>query len=236
MKIWILQGQLSLLRCQVGVSQSVISARGPTNEQKYIAHRIVLKADPEDLTRQSLPSPILPASAIHVATCFWAWLYVIDDLTEEGDCFNCIEAYIEILSTVTSLSGSSAKIDGIRLSRDLAENSKLEDCKIVLSAFHNVVSTACLQTNENASQITIIEAWKVDFWLEVLAVVKALQTEKSLQGRDFSMRESLKLRCVTISARPFFVLLKASLALPPILDMVTSPDANPGASCYGSAK
>lgn len=148
---------------------------------------------------------------------------MIDDLTEDGDCFNCIEACVEAISTFSTLSGLSVKIKSLIVPRDLREGSKLDDCREVLAAFHNVVSTTRLQTNDSIDNVTVIEAWKVDFWLEVLSVVKALQAEKSLRGQDFKMKDWIQLRLLTISARPFMVIVRASLGLTPTLEVATTP-------------
>jgi hypothetical protein len=199
----------------------------------FLAHRVIVKADPENLIDRLLPAEIIPAGARHIAACFWSFLCVVDgkklltkaiiepltqaqDLTEAGDCYNCIETCIEALSTVTTLSGLSVKILGLSIPRDLSERSKLDDCKTIMAAFHNTVSTTRLSAKINTTDVSVIEAWKVDFWLEVLSVIKALQAEKSL-GHLFSMRDWIQLRLITISARPFMVLVRASLGLPATL-------------------
>ena len=125
---------------------------------------------------------------------------------------------------MTTLSGLSVKILGLNLARDLSERSKLEDCKTIITAFHNAVSTTRLLANDGTADVSVIEAWKVDFWLEVLSVIRALQAEKTL-GLSFSMRDWIQLRLITISARPFMVLVRASLGLPATLNFA-SPRIN----------
>jgi hypothetical protein len=42
------------------------------------AQDIVISADPEGLVGRMLPSKLIPPGARYIATCFWAWLCVID--------------------------------------------------------------------------------------------------------------------------------------------------------------
>ena len=121
-----------------------------------------------------------------------------------------------------SLKGLSVQIVERWLSQDPNERCKLDDCRSIITAFHNAVSTTSLFHIDGGGS-TVTEAWKVDFWLEVLSVIKALQAEKLLHGRKFRMADWLRLRIVTISARPFMVLVRASLGLPSNLKDVISP-------------
>jgi len=62
----------------------------------------------------------------------------------------------------------------------------------IITAIHNVLSATRLSMNDGTSEVSIIEAWKDDFWLEVLSITKALQVDMFLYGRALSMRDSLK--------------------------------------------
>jgi hypothetical protein len=93
---------------------------------------------------------------------------------------------------------------------------------MVITAFHHAVVTTVLYPSCPEK-----EDWKLSFWHEVGTVVRALQDEKPLHGRKFSMEEWIRLRILTISARPFMVLARASLGLPTDLnDITTSPRIN----------
>jgi Terpene synthase family 2, C-terminal metal binding len=143
------------------------------------------------------------------------------DLTEDGECSDCIDTAIASLSSLTSLSQLTQNIANI-WSRTTPENKTLKDCKIVITAFHHAVSTTTLFPSNPENEI-----WKIHFWHEVKTVVRALQDEKPLRGRDFSMNEWMRLRILTISARPFMVLARASAGLPTDLnDITTSPRIN----------
>ncbi|CAG8953246.1 hypothetical protein HYFRA_00003449 [Hymenoscyphus fraxineus] len=173
------------------------------------AHKIIKKANPEDLARRMLPEEVLPPGARFVLACFWAFLCAIDDITEDGACSDCIDTCIESFASATTLQELSLKIKNI-WSRSEAENPKLKDTKIVITAFHHAVcSTQLFPENPNEN-----EEWKLHFWHEVGVVVKALQDEKPLHGKRFAMSEWIRLRILTISARPFMVVARAGLGLP----------------------
>ncbi|CAG8978274.1 hypothetical protein HYALB_00010226 [Hymenoscyphus albidus] len=182
------------------------------------AHKIIKKANPEDLAQRMLPEGVLPSGARFVLACFWAFLCAIDapyvlttplDITEDGACSDCIDTCIESFASATTLQELSLKIKNI-WSRSEAENPKLKDTKIVITAFHHAVcSTQLFPENPNEN-----EEWKLHFWHEVGVVVKALQDEKPLHGRRFAMSEWIRLRILTISARPFIVVARAGLGLP----------------------
>ncbi|KAG9230052.1 isoprenoid synthase domain-containing protein [Amylocarpus encephaloides] len=176
------------------------------------AYPIIRKADPEDLARRMLPASGIPSGARFVAACFWAFLCIIDDLTEDGECADCINTCIVSLSTIQSLSQLSKSINNI-WSRTSPENHALKDCKVVITAFHHAVSLTNLFPTSSQN-----DAWKLDFWREVGTVVQALRNEDTLHNRSFSMCEWMRLRILTISARPFMVLARAGLGLPTNLD------------------
>lgn len=131
------------------------------------------------------------------------------DITEDGECADCIDTCMDAFASANSLQELSLRVKNI-WSRDEAENLKLKDTKIVITALHYAVCTTQLfpdNPNEN-------EDWKLHFWYEVGIVVKALQDEKPLHGRNFAMSEWIRLRILTISARPFMVMARAGLGLP----------------------
>ncbi|KAI9777776.1 MAG: hypothetical protein M1839_008571 [Geoglossum umbratile] len=169
------------------------------------AQDIVNSADPRGLVGRMLPSGLVPPGARYIAACFWAWLCIIDDLTEESDSLDSLE------QCVVALSGSP-------YAPPLGGDS---DCIRIMNALRHAVNTTTLYPVKGRSSATTVESWKSHFWREVLVVVKALQAEKGLQGRNFSLREWMDLRQLTISARPFMVLVRASLGLPCNLDYGT---------------
>jgi hypothetical protein len=143
------------------------------------------------------------------------------DLTEDGECSDCIDTAITSFTSLTSLAQLTQNIRNI-WSRTTPENPTLKDCKIVITAFHHAVATTVLHPSCPEK-----EDWKLGFWHEVGTVVRALQSEKPLHGQRFSMNEWIRLRILTISARPFMVLARAGLGLPTDLnDIATSPRIN----------
>ncbi|SLM39178.1 Terpenoid synthase [Lasallia pustulata] len=162
---------------------------------------IIERADPIALVNRMLPASIIHSGARFVAACFWSWLCVVDDLTEDSDTSNSLEHCITALSSSPYLPLST---DNLCLRR--------------MGAFQHVIQTSTLSNANPTSVSTVEEAWKPAFWAEILTVVEALNAEKDLQGRAFSMAEWMDLRILTISARPFMVLTRASLGLSPSLN------------------
>ncbi|KAH0542451.1 hypothetical protein FGG08_003122 [Glutinoglossum americanum] len=166
---------------------------------------IVNSANPEGLVGRMLPLELVPPGARYIAACFWAWVCAIDDLTEDSNSFGSLEQCVVSLSKTPYAPLSPGN----------------SECMRVMNAFHHAVSTTTLRSVRGNSNAVVAESWKSHFWREILTVVKALQAEGSLRGRNFSMREWMDIRLLTISARPFMVLVRASLDLPCNLDYGT---------------
>ncbi|KAI9764176.1 MAG: hypothetical protein M1840_008658 [Geoglossum simile] len=169
------------------------------------AQDIVKSADPRGLVGRMLPLGLVPLGARYIATCFWAWLCIIDDLTEESDSSDYLEQCVVMLSKSPYAPPQGGNSNYIR----------------VMNAFRHAVNTTTLHPVQGTSDTAIVEPWKNHFWREVLVIVRALQAEKGLQDRNFSLREWIDLRQSTISARPFMVLVRASLGLACNLDYDT---------------
>jgi len=127
------------------------------------------------------------------------------DLTEESDSLD----YLEQCTVTLSKSPYAPPLEGD------------SDYIRVMNTFRHAVNTTALYPVRGNSNTIIIESWKNHFWREVLVVVRALQAEKGLQNRKFSLREWMDLRQLTISARPLMVLVRASLGLACNLDYGT---------------
>ena len=76
-----------------------------------------------------------------------------------------------------------------------------------MGAFQHVIQTSTLSDPKADSVSTVEESWKPVFWAEVLIIVEALNAEKGLQGRAFSMVEWMELRVLTISGTSTFITL-----------------------------
>ncbi|KAF6240471.1 hypothetical protein HO173_001139 [Letharia columbiana] len=163
-----------------------------------IAAPTIKKTNPEDLVGRMFPPWATSCGARHVAACFWSWLCVLDDLTENKDTRIALENIVSILS---------------RSPYDPLPSSPL--AVSLMGAFHSAVQTASI-TNQNPLDPVdpIREPWKEVFWSEVATVARALLAEQDLDDQKFTMQEWLDLRVLTISARPLLVLLQASFGLP----------------------
>ena len=82
-----------------------------------------------------------------------------------------------------------------------------------MNAFCHAVNTTTLCPVRGNPNVIIVESWKNHFWREVLAVVRALQAEKGLQDRNFSLREWMDLRQLTISGESLLPKIAVFLSL-----------------------
>lgn len=78
-------------------------------------------------------------------------------------------------------------------------------------AFRDVID-ATIFRDSSAIQESLYEDWRISFLSELLMVLKALQHEKLLDRRVFSLEEWLNIRFLTISGKlPHLQLLKQFL-------------------------
>ncbi|MCJ1228636.1 hypothetical protein MMC12_005297 [Toensbergia leucococca] len=177
---------------------------------------VIEQANPAALVNRMLPLSAISPGARYVATCFWAWLCVLDgrppsrdstpfyfinkissrrlpsftyftpDLTEDGDTSNTLEHCISILSRSPYTPCS--------------ENPPASSS---MAALQNVVQTACLSTLPSKSTRVVHEPWKQIFWSEVAVVARALVAETGLRGRAFSLSEWMDLRILTIAGMSY---------------------------------
>jgi hypothetical protein len=155
-------------------------------------------ADPMAYINLVFPPEVCPESIRYVAGCFWTWLCIVDDLTEDGDAESSLETCVKVLSQSPYTP---------------MENSQ-SACLQVMAAFQKAVCKTQLDVKPSAESAVIVDDWKTVFWEEVSIVCKALLNEQPFLEQDLCMQDWLALRIVTISARPFFVLFRAGLGLP----------------------
>ncbi|KAK5743291.1 hypothetical protein LTR17_002768 [Elasticomyces elasticus] len=148
-----------------------------------------------------------------LGACFWIWLCIVDDLTEEGDEFGDLDACLRVLAKSPFHVGPACQVE--------ARTPALE----VMEAFRDVVRN--VRTDDDLRLVIlddeecVEEGWKLHLWGEVHTVCQALKAEQSFRGRKISMREWMAQRIITISTRPFMVLFRAQLDLP--TDLTVSP-------------
>ena len=75
----------------------------------------------------------------------------------------------------------------------------------LMGAFHSAVQAATIEGEDCPQHIQIIrEPWKDVFWSEVATVARTLLAEQDLNDQEFTMREWLDLRILTISGNDFY--------------------------------
>ncbi|EPS45161.1 hypothetical protein H072_820 [Dactylellina haptotyla CBS 200.50] len=167
--------------------------------------KISRKANPSGLVFRLLPSPIIPPAARYLGAAFWLWLCAIDDQIEELE-----------------QSEFEKAIDEIKIVFNY-EDRPLPDSRVAQTslALRDLVDQTELKT---ASTIDFDEhTWRRSFLDAIMEILYAFEGERPLlaqfkEGNEFvQLSDWMVLRVVTISARPFMVLARASLGLQPNL-------------------
>ncbi|KAK6525176.1 hypothetical protein TWF694_005322 [Orbilia ellipsospora] len=166
------------------------------------AEKISRKSNPAGLVFRLLPSPIIPSAARYLGAAFWLWLCAIDDHIEQLNQQEFEKAIKEIKMVFdykeTSASGSNVVQTSLAL-RDIVQQTEL---------------TSDIEENE--------WLWRRSFLDAIMEILYAFEGERPLLDQ-FQKEEKVKLsdwmvlRMVTISARPFMILARASLGLSPTL-------------------
>ncbi|KAF3172734.1 hypothetical protein TWF225_010020 [Orbilia oligospora] len=166
--------------------------------------KISRKANPSSLVFRLLPSPIIQPAARYLGAAFWLWLCAIDDQIEELEQKDFEEAIEEIKRVFTSQEpldpGSRVTRTSFAL-RDLVQQTEL--------------TPASAPKTENQ------DTWRYSFLEAIMEILYAFEGERPLLNQFKKADDHVKLtdwmvlRIVTISARPFMVLARASLGLQP---------------------
>ena len=88
------------------------------------------------------------------------------------------------------------------------------DLGTILSGFHKLMRNTTTTFLGVAPDRNHLYSWDDHFQQEVRKIFGALQAEKAFHRRRFTLCEWFRVRVVTISARPFMILARASLGLP----------------------
>ncbi|KAF3932048.1 hypothetical protein ABW20_dc0104722 [Dactylellina cionopaga] len=169
--------------------------------------KISRKANPSNLVFRLLPSPATPPAARYLGAAFWLWLCAIDDHIEQLD-QNDFELAIEEIKMVFNyqdlhLPDTRSRVAQTSFAlRDLVEQTELKTASVI-----------------NVDE----KAWRRSFLDVIMEILYAFEGERPLLDQFKKGEENVKLadwmvlRLVTISARPFMVLARASLGLQPNL-------------------
>ncbi|EWC44164.1 hypothetical protein DRE_06989 [Drechslerella stenobrocha 248] len=170
--------------------------------------KISRKANPAGLVFRLLPSPLIPAAARYLGAAFWLWLCAIDDQIEQLGQKDFEEAIEEIKKVFNSEVPSDTESRVVQTSyalRDLVESTELEPA---------------------LAADTVTLGWRRCFLDAIMEILYAFEGERPLLDQFQRGEEKVKLadwmmlRLVTISARPFMVLARASLGQRPALSPV----------------
>ncbi|KAK6337377.1 hypothetical protein TWF730_002779 [Orbilia blumenaviensis] len=166
--------------------------------------KISRKANPSGLVFRLLPSPIIQPAARYLGAAFWLWLCAIDDQIEELDQRDFEEAIEEIKRVFVSQ-------DPLDPQSRVAKTS---------FALRDLVQQTML-TSADAMEFGDQGVWRRSFLDAIMEILYAFEGERPLLSQFKKSEEHVKLadwmvlRIVTISARPFMVLARASLGLQP---------------------
>ncbi|KAF3922452.1 hypothetical protein AA313_de0206799 [Arthrobotrys entomopaga] len=165
------------------------------------------KANPSDLVFRLLPSPIISSAARYLGAAFWLWLCAIDDQIEELD-QNDFELAIDNIKMVFNY-----------------EDGPIPDSRVTQTSM--ALRTLVEQTELKpafAPEVDDEHIWRRSFLDAIMEILYAFEGERPLlhqfkkgDGEMVKLSDWMILRVVTISARPFMVLARASLGIQPTL-------------------
>ncbi|KAK6530142.1 hypothetical protein TWF694_003511 [Orbilia ellipsospora] len=165
------------------------------------------KADPSDLVFRLLPSPIISPAARYLGAAFWLWLCAIDDQIEELEQSDFEQA-----------------IDNIKMVFNY-EDGPVPDSRVTQTsmALRTLVEHTELKLAFSSDEVDE-HTWRRSFLDAIMEILYAFEGERPLlqqfkkgDGEPVKLTDWMILRVVTISARPFMVLARASLGIQPIL-------------------
>ncbi|KAF8418980.1 hypothetical protein EV426DRAFT_709489 [Tirmania nivea] len=157
------------------------------------------KADPKMLINLMLPEGIICSEARKVAAAFWLWLCVTDDI---------LEAMIKDEDFVQGINDMHASLAG---STDTAGYDSNSQISYITRLFRNMVYDTDLSDKD--FQNSIESQWRQNIIACVQEIIHAFTIERPLfnAGKKVMLGDWMSLRVVTISARPFMILARASL-------------------------
>ncbi|KAI5853773.1 hypothetical protein BZA05DRAFT_335943 [Tricharina praecox] len=168
------------------------------------------KASPLGLVPKLLPHGLISKGARYVGSCFWIWLCIVDDLTENllGKEWDDCEADLFLA-----------------FSKDVDEslfNDKDNQAVRVSLALRNVIHSTSICTGVVDS---VKEApWRQAFMDAVCEVLTGFREERPLlETNRIAMYEWMRVRAITISVRPFLILARADLGLMPVISHLGNP-------------
>ncbi|KAA8912002.1 hypothetical protein FN846DRAFT_773590 [Sphaerosporella brunnea] len=168
------------------------------------------KASPLGFVPKLLPFGIISKEARYVGSCFWIWLCIVDDLTENllGKEWEDTEAdlFLAFSKNPDASCFRNQKSDAIRVSL----------------ALRNVIHSTpiCSGIVDSAKETR----WRESFMEAICEVLQGFREERPLlEAGRIKMYEWMRLRAITISTRPFFILARADLGLPPTVTALGNP-------------
>ncbi|KAF8467317.1 hypothetical protein BDZ91DRAFT_141473 [Kalaharituber pfeilii] len=158
---------------------------------------VYTKADPKKLINLMLPGRVICDEARKVAAIFWLWLCITDDILEN---MNDQDFSKGIRDMHASLAASSAM-----------EHNSTSQISFVTKLFRGVITMTEISGLEPVQQ----DQWRSNLITCVQEIAHAFELERPLLRlkERVELEDWMKLRVVTISARPFMVLAKASLRI-----------------------
>ncbi|TGZ81634.1 hypothetical protein EX30DRAFT_251685 [Ascodesmis nigricans] len=169
------------------------------------------KASPLGLVPKLLPPNIISQQARYVGSSFWTWLCIVDDLTE----------------TLVGDEWTWTEEDLLRVFDDNYEDESVynaynSDCVKVSLALRGVIENTVVGSKDQ-------RVWRDSFNAAIREVMIGFREERPLIDSDnITMQQWMRLRVITISTRPFFILARADIGLP----ATVSSFGNPLASKY----
>ncbi|CAZ85945.1 unnamed protein product [Tuber melanosporum] len=205
------------------------------------------KASPLGLVPKLLPYGEISANARYIASCFWTWLCIIDDLTETltGEAWDKAESdLLRIFSEdFQDLPSSPSSTTTTTATTACSPPAPISDIVKVSTALRTVIDETSLHefptiingsssSSSASNHMNDDHLWRPIFREAVREVIMGFRAERPLLGKNsaskIDLTEWMRVRIITISVRPFMIITRASLGLDPTL----SPFGNPLAADY----
>ncbi|RPB22706.1 hypothetical protein L211DRAFT_869186 [Terfezia boudieri ATCC MYA-4762] len=168
------------------------------------------KADPKKLINLMLPEGVIGKEARKVAAAFWLWLCITDDILEAMEMDEDFVQGINDMHAALAGSTNTAQYDN---------NSQIS---FITHLFRDMVYDTVLQDEDSKNSKV---QWQQNFIACVQEIAHAFTVERPLfnAGKRVILEDWMNLRVVTISARPFMILARASLNIPGGMSILGNP-------------